>query len=188
MKFTLRSRDAKCDPSSCRFRHRIFLYQRSLLFFFIPYSLPLYTTMRPSTAHVLPLLSISFFSLARASNLHHHRQIAPSVASASGSTTIVAAASSAGSSAAGTAAATAGSSVSLSGTLLPTPTGPTPSFSLASENPTAVPLSSIVVNAPSAATVIMPSPYPAGTKPSDIPQAPGLPDREHFTHLAKKVT
>lgn len=26
----------------------------------------------------------------------------------------------------------------------------------------------------------MPPPYPAGTKPSSIPSAPGLPDREHF--------
>ena len=134
--------------------------------------------MRLSTARVLPFLSVVPF--VHANNLHHHRQVAAASSSSASGPAAPAAASSAASSPLGSSAALSGT---VSGTLLPTPTGPTPSFTLVAENPTAFPLSSIVVNAPSAATSIMPTPYPAGTKPSYLPNAPGLPDREHFTYI-----
>src|SRR6266478_2154587 len=140
--------------------------------------------MRLSAARLLPFLSLSAIPFARANDHHHHRQL---IASASGVTSSAAPSAPSAPSAASGASVPPGSSASVSGTLLPTPTGPTPSFSLASQNPTAVPISAIVVNAPSAATSLMPSPFPAGTKPSNIPNAPGLPDREHFSFFSEKV-
>jgi hypothetical protein len=64
--------------------------------------------------------------------------------------------------------------------IYPTPTY-SPSFSLLSENPTAVPLSSIVVNAPPAPTLAYPPTVAPGSTPSNIPNAPGIPDSTHLT-------
>src|SRR6267142_2213310 len=124
--------------------------------------------MKLTTSYVLPVLSFPALALAHANSPHHNRQVASAVSSAVSSTKV---ASAAGSSSVGV-------SVSGSTSLFPTPSGPTPSFSLVATNPTAVPLSSIVVNAPSAPVDPTPTPYPAGTKPSNIPNAPGLPDSE----------
>jgi hypothetical protein len=56
---------------------------------------------------------------------------------------------------------------------------------LASTNPTAVPLSSINPKESPAPTSALPPPYPAGTKPPGIPNAPGLPDSEHNCTLQR---
>ncbi|EIM83538.1 glycoside hydrolase/deacetylase [Stereum hirsutum FP-91666 SS1] len=53
---------------------------------------------------------------------------------------------------------------------------PAPSVSLLSTNPTAVPLTQIVSNAPSAATGSVTTTFAAGSTPSAISGAPGLPD------------
>ncbi|KAI9462349.1 glycoside hydrolase/deacetylase [Lactarius psammicola] len=118
--------------------------------------------MKLTAVNVLSVASLPAIVLAHAHQPHHHRQVlavspasSPSPSPSTGTST---------------------SGTVVSNTLLPTPTGPTPSFSLQSTNPTAVPLSAIVVNAPSAATSIMPTPAAPGTKPSNIPNAPGLPD------------
>src|SRR5260370_22328916 len=149
--------------------------------------------MRLSTVHIIPFLSLSAVPFARANNHpHHYRQVASS-GSAATSAAPTAATGASGATAAGTtvtsgtsvaSGASAASSVAnVSGTLFPTP-----SFSLASQNPTAVPISSIIASAPSAATSLMPTPLPAGTKPSNIPNAPGLPSREHFTPSTEGIT
>ncbi|PCH33355.1 carbohydrate esterase family 4 protein [Wolfiporia cocos MD-104 SS10] len=52
---------------------------------------------------------------------------------------------------------------------------PSLTFSLASVNPTALPLSSIVATAPTQATIALSSTYVAGSKPTNIPGAPGMP-------------
>ncbi|KAI0308015.1 hypothetical protein B0F90DRAFT_1679448 [Multifurca ochricompacta] len=111
--------------------------------------------MKLSTSHLLSVASLPVFAFAHADNHHHHRQILAASSSSSKS-----------------GALSPSSAPSSSTTLSSFP----PSFSLHSQNPTAVPLSSIVVNAPSAPTSIMPTPATAGTKPSGIPNAPGLPD------------
>ncbi|KAI0823045.1 hypothetical protein BC628DRAFT_1337955 [Trametes gibbosa] len=59
----------------------------------------------------------------------------------------------------------------------PAPTGATTlTFTLASTNPSAVPLSQIVANMPSQATVPASTTYAPGTSPTFLPGAPGLPD------------
>ncbi|KAH8997494.1 glycoside hydrolase/deacetylase [Lactarius akahatsu] len=120
--------------------------------------------MKLTAVNVLSVASLPVIVLAHARhpNPHNYRQVL--AASPSSSSPL---SSSSGTPASGTVVST---------TLLPTPTGSTPSISLQSTNPTAVPLSNIVVNAPSAATSIMPSPAPPGTTPSNIPKAPGLPN------------
>jgi hypothetical protein len=128
-------------------------------------------SMRLTSSYVLPILSFSALALAHANGPHHHRQVASAVSSAASSTATVA-------SSTATAASSAVGSASGSTSLLPTPTGPIPTFSLVSTNPTAVPLTSIVVNAPSAPASATPTPYAVGSKPSDLPNAPGLPDSE----------
>ncbi|KAG9223107.1 carbohydrate esterase family 4 protein [Pleurotus ostreatus PC15] len=52
---------------------------------------------------------------------------------------------------------------------------PPPAVSLLSTNPTAVPLTQIVSGQPSPATVPLATTYTAGTVPSGLPEAPGLP-------------
>lgn len=125
--------------------------------------------MKLTAVNVLSVVSFPVIVLAHANAPHHHHR---QVLAASPATSSPSASSSSSSSPSGTLV----SGTTVSGTLLPTPTGPTPSVSLQSVNPTAVPLSSIVVNAPSAPTSIMPTPAAPGTTPSDIPNAPGLPD------------
>ncbi|KAH9050452.1 glycoside hydrolase/deacetylase [Lactarius hengduanensis] len=122
--------------------------------------------MKLTAVNVLSVASLPVIVLAHAHHPHphYHRQVL--AASPSSSSSSSPPSSSSGTTISGT----------VSNTLLPTPTGSTPSISLQSTNPTAVPLSNIVVNAPSAATSIMPSPAPPGTTPSNIPNAPGLPD------------
>jgi hypothetical protein len=146
---------------------------------------------------VLPVLSFPALVLAHGNSPHPHfnRQATPGSSSAVASSAV--ASSAVASSAVASSAASSSSNaipipstglVSSNGgsvmTLYPTPTGPTPSFTLVSENPTAVPLSSIVVNAPPISTSPVPLPYPVGAKPSNFPSAPGLPDSEHLTHAS----
>ncbi|KAI0274859.1 glycoside hydrolase/deacetylase [Gloeopeniophorella convolvens] len=123
--------------------------------------------MKLNTAQLLSVASLPAIALAHGPNgaLHHRQVLAASSPPASSSATHT-----------GSSSAPAGNPTSVSTSLLPTPTGPTPSFTLLSTNPTAVPLSSIVVNAPSAPTSALPTPFPPGSKPSGIPNAPGLPD------------
>ena len=80
------------------------------------------------------------------------------------------------------------SGTTASTTLLPTPTF-SPSVSLLSQNSTAIPLASIVVNAPSTPTSIMPSRGAPGSTPSNIPKAPGLPDSTYVLNfvLRRKI-
>ena len=87
---------------------------------------------------------------------HHARQQA---AAASGSSSAAAASSAAGA----TTAPAATSSVSLT-------------FTLASTNPSAVPLSQIVSGASSQPTVAATTTYATGASPSFIPNAPSLPN------------
>ena len=49
-------------------------------------------------------------------------------------------------------------------------------FSLASTNPTAVPYLSLTYGAPTQTTHAMATTYTAGSQPSDIPQAPPIPN------------
>jgi hypothetical protein len=149
---------------------------------------PLPATMRLSAARILPFLSLSVIPFSRASYNHRHRQlvVSSSGAASSGPTTSVASATSAASTSSG-ASVVSGSSISRTSAAVNTSL-PTPSFSLVSENPTAVPISSIIANASSAPVPPQPTPFAAGTKPSDIPNAPGLPSREHFTLYSEKIT
>lgn len=194
----LRSRDPGAKSRRCRcagvgdWLPTIYLYITPLLFFFLtlrrfqaalPALPPLFSpllsldqpAMRLTASYVLPVLS--FPALALANSPHHNRQVASAVSSAVSSALSPAVSSSA---AAAASSSPTGSSVSVSGStsLFPTPTAATPSFTLASTNPNAVPLASIVVNAPSPPISPLPTPYPAGSKPSSIPNAPPLPDSE----------
>ncbi|KAI0281601.1 hypothetical protein BGY98DRAFT_913269 [Russula aff. rugulosa BPL654] len=137
--------------------------------------------MRLSAARILPFLSLSVIPFSRASYNHRHRQlvVSSSGAASSGSTTSVASATSAASTSSG-ASVVSGSSISRTSAAVNTSL-PTPSFSLVSENPTAVPISSIIANASSAPVPPLPTPFAAGTKPSDIPNAPGLPSLSNFS-------
>ncbi|KAG5219503.1 carbohydrate esterase family protein [Salix suchowensis] len=58
---------------------------------------------------------------------------------------------------------------------------PPPAVSLLSTNPTAVPLTQIVAGQPSPATIPLATTYTAGTVPSGLPEAPGLPSRASNT-------
>ena len=123
--------------------------------------------MKLTAINVLSVASLPAFVLAQAHNpFHHRRQAAAASSSASSST------SSSGTPVSG--------SSTFSTPIYPTPTY-SPSFSLLSENPTAVPLSSIVVNAPPATTLAYPSTAAPGSTPSNIPHAPGIPDSTHLT-------
>lgn len=55
---------------------------------------------------------------------------------------------------------------------------PPPAVSLLSTNPTAVPLTQIVSGQPPPATVPLATTYTAGTVPSGLPEAPGIPSRK----------
>lgn len=145
-------------------------------------------TMKLTAINVLSVASLPAIVLAHAHHPFHHRRQAVSGSSATSSSLSPSSTStlSAGTPSSGT--PVSGSSVSgssLSGTLLPTPTY-TPSFTLLSENPTAYPLSSIVVNAPSAPTSPMPTAAPPGSTPSNIPNAPGIPNSTHLTSFAQE--
>jgi len=72
------------------------------------------------------------------------------------------------------------SSVGGTGTSAPSTTY---SFSLAATNPTAVPLSAIVANQPSAATLPLSRTEAPGTQPTFIKSAPGLPDGQPILSL-----
>ncbi|KAI9444994.1 chitin deacetylase [Lactarius indigo] len=134
--------------------------------------------MKLTAVNVLSVASLPVIVLAHARHPHphHHRQVLAASPASSSPSSLSSLSSSLSSPSSSLASGTPISGTVLSNTLLPTPTGPTPSISLQSTNPTAVPLSDIVVNAPSAATSIMPTPAPPGTTPSNIPDAPGLPD------------
>ncbi|KAI9511791.1 glycoside hydrolase/deacetylase [Russula earlei] len=112
--------------------------------------------MKLTAFHLLPLVSFAF---ANPNHLHQQRQAASSIPPSSSTSPQPSSSAPTSSSAA---SGVASSSVS--------------SSTVASENPTAVPLASIVVNVPSAPTQIMPTPVPVGSKPSNIPNAPGVPD------------
>lgn len=144
-----------------------------------------------ASAVVLPALLVA--CVARE---HLDARQAPPVPAVGGATTSIAASSGTTSIVASTGAATSvtGSSppvaTGVSGTLLPSsaPAGglntsvivisnlPTTTFSLEATNPTAVPLSDIVVNAPSAPTSPLASIPTPGTVPSYLPNAPPIPD------------
>ena len=116
--------------------------------------------MKLSTAHLLPVLSFSASALA-----HVDYRLPPRQFSSSGASL----------------GASSSGALSVSPTTASNTTAPLPSFTLKSENPTAVPLSSIVVNATSAAFSPLPTAVAPGTKPTAIPNAPGIPDSEHST-------
>ena len=131
--------------------------------------------MKLTAINVLSVASLPALVLAQAHNPFHHRRQASAASSASSSI------SSSGTPVSG--------SSTFSTPIFPTPTY-SPSFSLLSQNPTAVPLSSIVVNAPPAPTLPYPSAAAVGSKPSNIPNAPGIPDSTHltlFSHGEKKA-
>jgi len=141
--------------------------------------------MKLPSPRVLPVLSFPVLVLAHGDSPHFNRQATPGSSAVASSATVASSVTPSGSSAIPIPStglvSTSGSFVM---TLFPTPTGPTPSFTLVSENPTAVPLASIVVNAPPISTSPVPLAYPVGAKPSNFPSAPGLPDSEHLTHAS----
>jgi hypothetical protein len=137
--------------------------------------------MKLPSSRVLPVLSFPVLVLAHGNRPHFNRQATPSSSSAAVASSATPSGSSAIPIPSTGLVSTSGSFVM---TLFPTPTGPTPSFTLVSENPTAVPLASIVVNAPPVSTSPVPLAYPVGAKPSNFPSAPGLPDSEHLTHAS----
>jgi len=126
--------------------------------------------MKLTAIKVICVASLPAIVLAHAPHPFHRRQASP--ASSPPSTS-----SSTGTPTSGTPSGTPSSGTPVSGTssLFPTPTY-SPSFSLLSENPTAIPIASIVVNAPSAPTSPLPTPATPGSKPSNIPNAPGIPN------------
>ncbi|KAI0322323.1 hypothetical protein OF83DRAFT_1161312 [Amylostereum chailletii] len=119
-----------------------------------------------SVAASLPVLA-----LAHGPGQHHVARQAPPVAAAAASSSAASTAASSASSAAASAASAATSAAAPSASVA---TGAAPS--LLSTNPTAVPLTSIAATAATAATQSIPSPSAAGTKPTHISNAPGLPD------------
>lgn len=150
---------------------------------FLPLTLSLFTlTMKLTAINVLSFASLPAFVLAHADPYnpfrHHNRQAVAVAASSSSSSSSSPPSSPSSPSSPASAAPVSG--ITLSTSLFPTPTA-TPSFTIESTNPTAYPLSEIVVNAPSAPTIALPSPSAPGSTPSDIPNAPGLPDSMHLT-------
>ncbi|KAI0257346.1 hypothetical protein BJV78DRAFT_1116658 [Lactifluus subvellereus] len=116
--------------------------------------------MKLSTAHLLPVLSLPAFTLA---HVNYPRQSFASSSSAASTTT-------------SSISSISSDTLSVSSTKASTTTALLPSFTLKSQNPTAVPLSSIVANVTSAAFSPLPTAVPPGTKPAAIPNAPGIPD------------
>ena len=140
-----------------------------------------------ASAAVLPALIVA--CVAREHLDINARQVPPTVATgastsisgsspppvASGTTAV------SGTTASGTSTATiTGGVPGLNNSVTVNSTLPTTTFSLESTNPTAVPLSSIVVNAPSAPTSPLASIPTAGTVPSYMPNAPPIPNGEFY--------
>jgi len=144
----------------------------SQLFSLVPSTHTLFCdTMKFAAAGILSVASLPILALAHANNanpFHHHAARAGS--------------SSAPSSAASSPPASSGAPPASSGApgatspAVPAPSGPLPSVSLLSTNPTALPLSAIVATAPTATTQALPTAAAAGSKPSQISNAPGIPD------------
>ncbi|KAI0639104.1 glycoside hydrolase/deacetylase [Trametes polyzona] len=110
-------------------------------------------------------------------NAHHARQAPAASASASAPASASVAAPAASSSAPAAASASAAAAGSSAVPSVAAPAGATSlTFSLASTNPSAVPLSQIVANAPSQATVAATTTFAGGTTPTFLPNAPALPD------------
>ncbi|RPD81687.1 hypothetical protein L226DRAFT_496702 [Lentinus tigrinus ALCF2SS1-7] len=105
-------------------------------------------------------------------DLHHARQQADQAAAASGSSSAAAPATS--SAAAGSSVA-AGSSAAPGTTAPAAATGATLTFTLASTNPTALPLSDIASGASTQPTVAASTTYAAGSTPTFLSGAPALP-------------
>ncbi|KAF8202938.1 chitin deacetylase, partial [Pholiota molesta] len=116
-----------------------------------------------------------------ARHVHHNpldaRQAAPSPATLAAAATT--SANGAATPATGTATAAAGTTTGAAGTTTGTPALPTTAqFSLLATNPTAVPLSAIVSNQPSSATLPLDSTAVPGATPTNIPGAPALPNAQ----------
>lgn len=109
---------------------------------------------------------------------HHARDGTTTSAAASGASSSSAAASGSSASSAASSAASGASSHSGSGSAsAASSTGMgSITFTLSSVNPTAVPFSSITQNAPTQSTHAQATTYTAGSKPSDIPSAPPIPN------------
>jgi hypothetical protein len=148
-------------------------------FRFFPYP----TTMKLATTSAL-LALVPAFVAAHADNVnvrhvHHNpldaRQAAPSPATLAAAATT--SANGAATPATGTATAAAGTTTGAAGATTGTPSLPTTAqFSLLATNPTAVPLSAIVSNQPSSATLPLDSTAVPGATPTNIPGAPALPN------------
>jgi hypothetical protein len=150
----------------------------------LPFSLPPPTlvtlTMKLTAINVLSVASLPVIVLAHARNpLPHRRQASAASSSASSA------------SPASTSTPSAGTPVSGSSTfstpIFPTPTY-SPTFTVLSQNPTAVPLASIVVNAPPASTLPLPATAAVGSTPSNIPNAPGIPDSTYLNLFSQGQT
>ncbi|EIW64552.1 glycoside hydrolase/deacetylase [Trametes versicolor FP-101664 SS1] len=102
----------------------------------------------------------------------HHARQAPAANAASGSSASTSAAAASSTGSAPAASASTATAVAASG-----PAGAsTLTFTLASTNPSAIPLTEIIANAPSQATVAATTTFAGGTTPTFLPSAPALPD------------
>lgn len=113
-------------------------------------------------------------------HVHHARQAAPPASGAVSSAT--------GAATGAASSATTGPSSVAGVTSAPPATSTTTfTFSLFSTNPTAVPLASIISNAPSQATQPLDTTYAPGATPTFLPSAPALPNGQRF-YLCVKIT
>lgn len=143
-----------------------------------------------ASAAVLPALLVACVAREHFDARHINvRQVPPVVATASGATSSVAGSSppvvsgTLTGTTTGTGAATTVSGVPSGGvntSVIVISDLPTTTFSLEATNPTAVPLSSIVVNAPSAPTSPLSSIPTPGTVPNYMPNAPPIPNGEFY--------
>ncbi|KAG6814013.1 hypothetical protein H0H92_003863 [Tricholoma furcatifolium] len=121
-----------------------------------------------SASYLVSAASVPLLAAAHGEhfNIHHARQAAAAVAVSS----------SVSASAAATTVPTSTVAGAITSAAAATTPATTYSFSLLTTNPTAVPLSDIVSNAPSSVTSPLAVTYAPGTTPTAIPGAPALPD------------
>lgn len=126
------------------------------------------------------LLTTVVLVAAHGDNYLHARQASSSSAPSSSPSASPSASSSASSP---LTAPISGSVASGSTTAHPTLSTPNITFTLASTNPTAAPLASIVSNEPSGPTQPLDSTAVPGSTPTFLPGAPALPNRTSYIHL-----
>ncbi|TFY83310.1 hypothetical protein EWM64_g703 [Hericium alpestre] len=123
---------------------------------------------------VISAAALPALALASQPNAFYHHAARQASAASSAATSKASSAAPSGSSATSSASAATGSTAATSAPASGATSVATPS--LLSINPTAIPLASIVANAPSASTHSITQTFAAGAAPSDISSAPPLPD------------